>query len=267
MTVKYFIYFLLTFLNLTLLEAQKHNPPGTIFLKDNIYIDQTPICNVHFREYKYSLEQIFHYNIDSLEKVSKTLPYTNFDFGYFLRHSNFAYNSDSLKCLISDTVKTFWNGWTDFKTYLNHPRFNYFPIVNISTETATNFCKWRTYMVKIFNASQQTEKGRKEKFDNFVYRLATNDELELAAKKFITDKKIEMQKVASGDSIANFNFYRKEQKKTFFKITSLQEIAINKSSANKVYWDTKNFLLLTGALLRENEVSENLTFRCVCEIK
>ncbi|MES2430984.1 MAG: hypothetical protein V4556_08605 [Bacteroidota bacterium] len=247
--------------------AQKQNPPGTIFLKDNMYIDEIPICNLHFREYKYSLGHSFHYNIDSLEKVVQTLPYLNFDIGYFLKYTNFAYNTDSSKCLIADTVKTFWNNWTDFKTYLNNPRFNFFPVVNISQETATNFCKWRTYMVKIFNASQQNEKDRKEKFEHFEYRLATNEELALASIKFTSDKKIELQKKTPGDSIPNFNLFNKKQKKTSFKITGLQEIAITDSNANKVYWDTKKFSLLKGDLLKQNEVDENLTFRCVCEIK
>lgn len=247
--------------------SQKKNLPGTIFLKHNLYIDETPVCNFGYGVYADFLSRYIHYNLDSFEVFTKALPFYNFDIAPFFKYAEFSYNTDSLKYLITDTTKTFWNSWIDFHSYLHQPRFNYFPVVNISPQVAESFCRWRTYLVKLFYAAQLTERKRKKLFDDFVFRLPTNEELAFASKKFLANDKLDVQNKSPNDSLPNFNFLSKRPKTTFFKISSLNEISSSKNVLSQTSWDTKNHLLLTSRQLRQNETNENLTFRCVCEIR
>jgi hypothetical protein len=245
--------------------SQKKNPPGTILLKHNLFIDEIPICNVHYREYEYFLRQTLHFNLDSFEKFVQTLPYYNYDFDLFFKESGFAINNDSSSLIIIDTIKSFWNNWTDFKSYLNHPRFNYFPVVNISSDVAASFCKWRTLTVKLFYSMQKSEKKREKLYNDIVYRLPTIDELELAKAKFSNDKKFMFQPKAKSDSLPTMP--EQPQKKNYFRITRLDEIGIDKNFVRQIYWDTTNNLMNKSRLITNKFLNENMTFRCVCEVR
>jgi formylglycine-generating enzyme required for sulfatase activity len=244
--------------------AQKKNPPGTILLKDNLYIDAMPILNVHYREYEHTMRAFFNFNLDTLEKIMSTLPYSNFDIGRIVKPNNFKINKDSASLMINDDIKTFWNGWIEYKTYLNHPRFNYFPMVNISYSVAAKFCKWRTLVVKILYASHN-KRERKKMYDNLVYRLPTFEELELATKKFTTEKKFMVQVKAPTDSLPSFP--EQPQSIELFRVSRLSEITTDNNFIRKAYWDTQLNRLIKDSLIHENIFGENLGFRCVCEVK
>ena len=247
--------------------SQKKNPPGTILLKDNLYIDEAPICNVHYREYAYCLSGIVHYNLDTLESYTKSLPYYKFDLSTFFRHTNFKYNNDSLRYLITDTAKRFWNNWIDFGSYLNHPRFNYFPVVNINSEVAASFCRWRTYMVKMFYAAQTKEKDRTKMFDNLEYRLPTYDELKFATEKFKKENNLKIQLASKSDSLPSFGYSKNGKSLNKFIVSTMTELCRQDFKTYQTSWDTNKQIILSNLLVDKNWVQENLTFRCVCEVK
>lgn len=68
------------------------------------------------------------------------------------------------------------------RSYLNiiilTPSFNFYPVVGISYEQATAFCRWRTDRV---NESIQRRKPERWSFTKVRYRLATKAEWETAA--------------------------------------------------------------------------------------
>jgi hypothetical protein len=262
------ITFLALLISLTIATnsfSQKKNPPGTILLKDNLFIDEIPICNVHYREYEYLLRQTLHFNLDSFEKFVSKLPYYKLDPAIFFKETNFPINTDSASFIIQDTIKNFWSNWIGYKSYLNHPRFNYFPVVNISPDVAAKFCKWRTLVVKMFYSMQKREKERKKLYNDIVYRLPTIDELELAKTKFSNDKKFMFQPKAQSDSLPTMP--DQPQKKNYFRITRLNEIVTDKGFIRQIYWDTTNNLMNESRLLANKDLNENITFRCVCEVR
>ena len=83
----------------------KEKSTGNHLLRHNLYIDETPTCNFECKVYAEFLSRHIHYNLDSFEVFTKTLPFYNFDIDLFFKHANLNSNTDSLKYLITDTQK------------------------------------------------------------------------------------------------------------------------------------------------------------------
>jgi len=103
---------------------QTYTPPGTIWLKDNLFIDKAEVPNVGYREFIYSINQ---------------------------QHRRRSY-CDSM---LPDTLV--WGnrrlqGVYAAYYYLRHPYYQDYPVVGISYYQALEFCKWRTEQVNYYVA-------------------------------------------------------------------------------------------------------------------
>jgi formylglycine-generating enzyme required for sulfatase activity len=144
------LYACITFMSCSVFLNKKVDkaPPGTVLLKEGLYIDKTEIGNVHWREFSYWILQFprdtaFHWQMMPDTSVWKNIemPLTEY--------------------------------------YYRHPGYNYYPVVGISHEQAVEFCRWRSDRVNELyqkNPSQNPLPGKK-----YRYRLPTNEEWELAA--------------------------------------------------------------------------------------
>jgi formylglycine-generating enzyme required for sulfatase activity len=134
----------------------KGNPPGTVKINDTLYIDQTEVTNISWREYLYYLSDI---KKDESE-YQKALPDT------------LVWNSDTSASPLSEY-------------YYRHPSFNNYPVVGISYEQANEFCKWRTYAANqevYLNKTKDPMTHLKDSFPiKFYYRLPTKQEWEMLA--------------------------------------------------------------------------------------
>ena len=145
-------------------DPTKGNPPGTIRINDTLYIDQTEVANVHWREYCYYVKRFDPAN------VYKVLP---------------------------DTLV-----WTDsivfsaplMEHYFRHPSFNLYPVVGISYEQAVAFCKWRTFVVNLGTYMSENKLSNFEEYlkDSFpirvYYRLPTKEEWQMIANGKLSPK-------------------------------------------------------------------------------
>jgi formylglycine-generating enzyme required for sulfatase activity len=124
------------------------NPPGTVWLKDSIYIDQTEISNLAYLEY-----------LNWLEKC----------------------NPENYYCALPDTTVWFEKSYYNapfVSYYLRHPAYRNYPVVGVSYEQVANFCKWRTDRVQELYS---TKLHHQKTFKIFEYRLPTKKEWEYAA--------------------------------------------------------------------------------------
>jgi len=117
-------------------------PPGTVFLSDNLYIDQAEISNFEWIEYLIWLKQ------------------------------EFGENSNDFKNSIPDNE--IWKNLykTDFSFSLVNNNYLNYPVVGVSYDQANNYCTWRSKLVN--------EKFKNDKKVN--YRLPTKNEFEKAIK-------------------------------------------------------------------------------------
>jgi hypothetical protein len=247
--------------------SQKKNPPGTILLKKNLYIDETPVCNIEYRDYKYVLSKFLRFNLDKFEDYTNSMPDYKFETSSFFKQIDFKPDYDSLKYLIPETEEMIFGDWVDYKSYLTLPDFNYFPVINVNAEIAKSYCRWRTSMVKVLYASESKAKERKYLHNNFEYRLPTYEELKLATEKFKTEKKLKIQSAAKSDSLPSFRHLEKGGSLQKFLITNLFELVKEEDGIYETSWDTNKQIILPNLLIDNNFIRENLTFRCVCEIK
>jgi len=143
------------------IPAQKFTPPGTTWLRDNVFIDETEISNFGYLEFLYWLKrknQAQYYLM-----LPDTNCWTRSDIG----------NADKLITL-----------------YADHSAFRDHPAVGISYQQAVAFCNWRTDRVNEFLYIKTNKlKHTLDSEDVYLahapkkvkYRLPTKEEWEYAA--------------------------------------------------------------------------------------
>jgi formylglycine-generating enzyme required for sulfatase activity len=94
-------------------------PPGTVWLRDSTFIDETEIRNIDYLEFLFWLSS----------------------------HDTVAY-----KQMLPDSVSVtrFFHTPHSLNYYLRHPAYRDYPCTGISYEQAVAYCKWRTKMVNSF---------------------------------------------------------------------------------------------------------------------
>jgi len=98
-------------------------PPGTVWLKENLFIDIKEVANIDYREFLYSIEK------------------------------EYGKNSKEYKKLLPDT--TVWTSKNKYNEpfvnhYFRHPAYNTYPIIGVSYEQAVEYCKWRSKAVNLY---------------------------------------------------------------------------------------------------------------------
>ncbi len=106
-------------------------PPGTVWLKTNLYVDITEVRNFDYMEYIYWTQK-FHGK--ESEKYKSILPDTN------------VWTSNSMNNA----------PYTDY--YFRHPSYRDYPLVGVSYEQATEYCKWRSDRVNEYIYVNNTKK-------------------------------------------------------------------------------------------------------------
>ena len=98
-------------------ENEIYRPPGTIEIKENVYVDEFELSNIDYREYLSWLDQVHGKN---------SMIYKN------------AYPDLSVWQSANEALKGLE------KEYFSNPAYDYYPVVGISLEQARDYTKWRT---------------------------------------------------------------------------------------------------------------------------
>ncbi len=253
-------------------SVKKENPPGTIWLKDNLYIDVMPVCNVHYREYEYFMKKKIKYNFSEFDNLVNSLPYFGFDRISYEKNFAFTPNPDSSKFKIALHTIQLDTCYPPFIKYLTDPRYNYYPVKNISYQVAEAFCKWRTDMVLLNYASNKKMSERAPCHKKIKYRLPTKEEWEYAVThlpiKFSFNENISFSgqgavtQSFSDSDLSKHNYVSKN-----FILNDLSEIVADKNVAKGRNWKDSTSWKNINFTTSYQDACNWLTFRCVCEVE
>ncbi|MBN2681796.1 MAG: SUMF1/EgtB/PvdO family nonheme iron enzyme [Bacteroidales bacterium] len=154
-------------------QKNKNAPPGTVWVKDSLYMDYGEIRNIDYREYLYWMKEMYG---EESDQYQQSLPDTT------VWREKLAYNEPYVNL------------------YLRHPAYANYPVVGVSYQQAENYCKWRSDRVnesflikdKKIVAKDITaflkDKNNRPFIDSLIcknrkvtYRLPTKEEWEFAA--------------------------------------------------------------------------------------
>ena len=250
----------------------KENPPGTIWLRDNLYMDATPICNVYYREYEYSNRNYSKYNFSQLDSVVNSLPYFGFDIKSYLHNSVFTPNPDSAKYKIDLNKFQSNSSLLSYMEYGIDRRYEFYPIMNMPYLGAISFCKWRTAMMMLSYASIKTYSKRAVKHKKIKYRLPTKEEWEYAVThlpiKFSFNENISYSGKGIVTQVFNDPIYgvHNYDSKSIF-LNDLSEMVSEKNIAKGRNWNDSTSWKNVNFTTSYQDASNWLTFRCICEVE
>jgi len=262
-------------------QKEKIAPPGTIHLKDNIYIDKVPVSNNAYKEFLYSIQRFWsqktHESLNVLPNYG--LRFIEGDINVHVTDRTGADVIDSANLQPDDALyqqmKIAGNLIIDLATNLTMDyygkaiQYGNNPVVYITHEQAAMFCKWRSDMVMLqYAISANSQNQRKRYYSKVTYRLMTEDEWKYAynqnAELLLSDFGIRTD--PNQKSFANYVPVDSRRKESAFNIyaNNFAELLLEKKSMIGVLWnnntqDSKNIVTKSYA------PASNIGFRCVCE--
>ncbi len=213
-------------------QEKFETPPGTIFLKDNLFIDKTPVTNIMFLEYL------------TVKDITRKKGFNSFsDF-----HKSTDEKFDKLIISYPSYLKTLnqKGSFLTKKNYFENTKYEYSPVLRITKEQAMDFCKWRTEMVLYSWANKNKTINY-----NINYRLPQEGEMNLAKEYFSQRNKFEFY---DGKNPTKF---KTDKNVNSFIIYNISEFTI-----------TENIFGNNWKNNSPTEFPNEITgFRCVCEIQ
>jgi formylglycine-generating enzyme required for sulfatase activity len=167
------------------LKKTSWTPPNGVWLKDNTFIDQTEIANIHWLEFLFYIEKD-----SSSDLYQRMISYSaNEDF-IFRSYLNWEQIEDSGAFINNSySIDSSFSQRNALKEhYHRYPGFRYFPVVGITYEQALMFCKWRSRIVSDVVNDGLEKKGSNERV-YYNFRLPSEEEWELAAYGFLDPDK------------------------------------------------------------------------------
>lgn len=130
-------------------------PPGTLLLRDSLFMDKTEVTNLDWQEYVYWLT--LKYKRDYPEIVDKALPDT----------------------LVWRTLLAYSEPYV--MNYYRHPAYAQFPVVGVTYRQAMDYCRWRSDRVEEAVNRGDNKQWKKYAGKKVTYRLPSPAEWAYAA--------------------------------------------------------------------------------------
>ncbi|MCF8272253.1 MAG: hypothetical protein K9I95_00320 [Flavobacteriaceae bacterium] len=216
--------------------------PGTIRLNDSLFMDVSLVNNIMYNEFYTNI--CYFWSSEARDSI-KNLP--NFGLTKMYLQSKLEKTKVDTSLITRMTpLKNTFVGSMGTYDYFRHPKFIYYPMVNITKYQAEMYCNWKSDMVKILaSIIYKTPEERKKAPLNFKFRLPSKQELQTALDLYgYTSLK---NKPINNIYLKPLEIsFKKEYKKIYFIKDNISEFTLNNLNFGEETY--------TG-------------FRCVCEVK
>jgi hypothetical protein len=242
----------------------KESPPGTVWLKDSVFIDVNPVKNIDYKEFLSFMQVAYSKELrDSFKNIP---PYgiSMENFRTYMRLCGIDKDLAS-KMKIPYEMTLSWS--MNMDEYLNSPTYKNFPVVNASYNQAIMYCQWRTDMVMLFySANSKNEKQRRKYYKKIRYRLPTPEEWAYAMVKF-GNNTFTNQAVYAGEKCATIEAVPQKKNLDFVYIPyNVAELTNTDKLAVGMSWKDKDTTTNYSKTVEYFGPRDWLGFRCVCEI-
>ncbi|OFX46394.1 MAG: hypothetical protein A2046_13795 [Bacteroidetes bacterium GWA2_30_7] len=240
------------------IDSLKLSPPGTVWVKDNIYIDQFPVTNADYTEFLLTVSA--YYNPKIHDTIQKIKPYNV----NWKKLSEYFFSIEPDDEYMKKLEQEYYSplSWTSDSSlqfsYYDDEYYSNYPIINISYEQAKEYCKWRTDMVLLSYAINVGNKKKRDVFyTKFAYRLPKFDDWKSAYDLFEIENEPFTKPVSGEDSESEYFHYSHG---------NVSEMLDEKGKAVGLSW--KDMLDVPKLInpIQYQKPSDWLGFRCVCEI-
>lgn len=241
--------------------------PGTAMLSDSFYVDKTPVTVIDYLEFlsaiKNSYSPKMHDSINTLPNwgLNNTILQ---DLQEEFEWDSIYYDRMLTRCWLvyGNDEKVF-----DVDIHIKNPRFYNYPLINVNYMQVTEYCKWRTDMVKIrYAVINDTEKKRRRYPMNFKYRLASKKEWDQVLGTFfnavdkLNDEADEYEKMMN-----NLVSPYIDRKVFRYNSRNVAEMLDRFVVTTGFAWNDK-YELGNVSYVQYQEPSDWIGFRCVCEV-
>ena len=239
-------------------DSLKLSPPGTVWVKDNIYIDQFPVTNADYTEFLLTVGAYYNPKIhDTIQKMPAYKVNWKKLSEYFF---SIEPDEDYLKRLDLDYYSPLsWTNDSNLQfSYYDDEYYSNFPVINITYEQAKEYCKWRSDMVLLSYAINISKKKKRDVlYTKFNFRLPKFDEWKSAYDIFEIKNEPFTKPVTGEDSESEYFHYSPG---------NVSEMLDVKGQAVGLSW--KDILDPTKPIspVQYQKPGDWLGFRCVCEI-
>lgn len=263
-------------------QKLKTAPPGTIFLKDNIFIDRLPVTNNAYKEFLFAVQKFWS---EKTHEAIPQLPQYGLQFvdDPAVRIVN-KYDADMVDSIFLTPDMAFYermkipdNLVVDLATNLTMEYYSKAvlyknnPVIYVSHEQAAMFCKWRSDMVMLHYALKSGGKGERKRYYSKVnYRLMTEDEWRFAYNTFgnvlLSDFGIRAD--FNKKSFAGYAPVDSKKAESSFSIyaNNFAEMLLDRKAIIGALWN-ENSQSTQNIITSKYAPASNVGFRCVCEVE
>lgn len=244
---------------------QKSAPPGTVWLRDSVFIDVNPVTNLDYRSFIGFLKDTYSKSVrDSL----KNLPAYGVRNESFKSYMRLEGPDEELRTLV-EIPSTMTLGWNmEMNEYLNSNSFSNYPVVNVSYKQANLYSEWRTDVTMLYySCASKDEKDRDRRYYKKIrYRLPTVDEWQYAIEKF--GKNIFTNYASfAGERCATYSAIPQKKNIDFFYIPrNVAEMSSQEKTALGMSWRDTDTTQNYTKVVNYKIPGDYIGFRCVCEI-
>ncbi|MCX7697415.1 MAG: SUMF1/EgtB/PvdO family nonheme iron enzyme [Bacteroidales bacterium] len=243
----------------------KEDPPGTVWLRDSLYIDVAPVSNADYRNFLRFVQAAYSQKVkDTLRKI----PSYGINIDKFMDYLKLMGPDKNFIKLMSIPLDIRLSWKMTMNQYFNSSLYDTYPVVFVTYSQAKEYCEWKTYMVMLsYAARSKNQRQRSKYYTQIKYRLPTVEEMSYALTKFKDNIFARYEVFADLETFTVPAYPQKKRRLEFVYFPrNVAEMTVEENIAFGLSWFDRDTTETYIKVVEYSRPSDWIGFRCVCEI-